>query len=507
MVLRRDRFLGFRAARLTLALVALGTPALAQAPAAPPAAPSPAPVAPVIEPEPAPAPSAEPAPGQAQAEPVAPSTATLPELPPPVSAEPAPPASGAEEAPPAADEDWYDAFQVRVFADAYYSLNYNFPKPQVGGQDVDRAYDSTNGFGLAWAGIDISHTADPVGGTLSLRFGPSAKRYNSSCFSAKCDADYGLENVKQAFASWRPGGEGSPVTLDFGKFDTIYGAEVAESQDNINYTRGVLYWLGQPLFHTGVRLNAELGRFFNARALIANGWNNSVDNNAGKSFGVQFTAHAPRGDGHDLIAAALGYLGGPERDDYLVTQCPAGSNFDVNSSTLCTAGNGTVSSGTIGRSSSDSKGWRHFIDLVVTADPIDALHLVANADLGLERVRDAADSSSFGSEKWWGAMLGARYLISHAFAIGARGEYYHDTRGLTLGSVFTDRAAQTDAIPIPEDTIFTGTLTLDYVPTRNLMIRLDNRIDHSSSQIFPKSIRSFSGNLVTSTLGVVVSTN
>lgn len=503
MVLGRAWFLGFRAARISFSLVALAAPVLAQAP--PPAAPpAPAPIAPSTEP--APVPSEEPVAPPVAQEPVAPSTATLPELPAPVSAEPAPAATTAEQAPPTGDEDWYDAFEVRVFADAYYSLNYNFPKPQVGGQDVDRAYDTANGFGLAWAGIDISHPAAPVGGTLSLRFGPSAKRYNSSCFSGKCDADYGLENVKQAFASWRPGGEGSPITLDFGKFDTIYGAEVAESQDNINYTRGVLYWLGQPLFHTGLRFNAELGQFFNVRALVANGWNNSVDNNAGKSFGAQVTAHAPRGDGHDLVAASLGYLGGPERDDYLVTQCPAGTSFDLNSSTLCSPGNGAAS-GTIGRSSSNSKGWRHFLDLVVTADPIEALHLVANADLGLEQVRDAINTANFSSEKWWGAMIGARYFVNHAFAIGARGEYYHDTKGLTLGSVYTDRAAQTGANPIPEDTIFTGTLTLDYLPTRNLMIRLDNRIDHSSSQIFPKNVRSFSGDLVTSTLGVIVTTN
>jgi len=507
MVLRRDWSLGFRAMRGSLAVIAFGGRALAQAPAptAAPAPPVPAPTAPAV-PEPATAAPVEPSSPPVVQEPVAPSTATLPELPAPAAAEPTPQTYAAEEAPPAADEDWYDAFEVRVFADAYYSLNYNFPKPQIGGNDVTRAYDSSNGFALAWAGIDISHAADPVGGTLSLRFGPSAKRYNSSCFSAKCDADYGLENVKQAFASWRPGGEGSPVTLDFGKFDTIYGAEVAESQDNINYTRGVLYWLGQPLFHTGLRVNAELGHFFNARALIANGWNNSVDNNAGKSFGVQVTAHAPRGDGHDVVAASLGYLGGPERDDYLVTQCPAGSQFDLNSATLCSPGTG-AQSGTVGRSSSNSKGWRHLIDLVITADPIDALHLVANADLGLEQVRDAADASSFGSEKWWGAMIGARYLLSHAFAIGARGEYYHDTKGFTLGSVYTDRGAQTGAIAIPKDTIFTGTLTLDYLPTRNLMIRLDNRIDHSSYQIFPKNVRSFSGDLVTSTLGIVVTTN
>jgi hypothetical protein len=505
MLVRRQWSLGLRATRVSLGVIALSAPALAQAPA--PVAPAPAPAPSVVAPAPAPTPPptrpavepAPPAPSPAPVpapEPVAPSTATLPELPPPASAEPA--HTESEEAPPAADEDWYDAFDVRVFADAYYSLNYNFPKPQVGGNDVVRAFDSANGFSLAWAGLDISHAADPVGGMLAVRFGPAAKRYNSSCLSGKCDADYGLENIKQAFASWRPGGEGSPVSIDFGKFDTIYGAEVAESQDNINYTRGVLYWLGQPLFHTGLRVNAELGQNLTLRALAVNGWNNTVDNNAGKTFGLQATVHAPRGDGHDLVAAALGYLGGPERDDTAIVQCPVGSKFDLSSESGCSVGAGD-SSGTISRASSNSKGWRHFIDFVVTSDPIEALHLVLNADYGVEEVRETNDVSKFSPQKWWGAMLGARYLLSHGFAVAARGEYYHDEDGLTTGSV--------DGIPIGAANIFTGTLTVDYLPTKNLLLRLDNRVDWSDKQIFPKNIRDRDGTLVTSTLGVVVTTN
>jgi hypothetical protein len=504
MVLRRRWSLGVRAAAVSLGVIAFCVSALAQAPAPGTPVPTPAPAPPVVAPAPAPAPpeaSALPAAPEPATAPVA----TLPELPAPVATEPAPHAD-IEQAPPAADEDWYDAFDVRVFADAYYSLNYNFPKPQTGGNDVIRAYDSANGFSLAWAGLDISHAADPVGGTLALRFGPSAKRYNSSCFSAKCDADYDLGNVKQAFASWRPGGEGGPVTIDFGKFDTIYGAEVAESQDNINYTRGVLYWLGQPLFHTGLRVNAELGQYFSLRALAVNGWNNTVDNNSGKSFGLQATVHAPRGDGHDIVAASLGYLGGPERDDYAVVHCDPGSKFDLASASGCSVGTGD-SSGTVGRASSNSKGWRHFLDLVVTSDPIEALHLVLNADFGVEEVRDGDLSTQFNAQQWWGAMLGARYSLSQAFAVGGRGEYYRDDDGLTTGSVFQDRAAQTGVLPIGGTTIFTGTITLDYMPTKNLMLRLDNRVDHSDKQIFPKGVRSLTGTLVTSTLGVVVTTN
>src|SRR4051812_40828957 len=369
----------FRTARLSLSFIALSAPVFGQAtnptpppPAPPPAkavapaapAPAPAPV-PAAAPTPAPAPVPAPAPAPAPVPAAAPTPAPAP-VPAPAPAPVPEPATAPVTAPtPAAPEQplsvaptslpdlppahvepavhdvtagveapWYDAFDVRVFADSYFSLNYNAPKPQSSGNGVIRAFDTSNGFAVAWAGLDISHAAEPIGGTVSLRFGPSAQRYNSSCIG-KCDADYGLQNLKQAFASFRPGGKDSPITLDFGKFDTIYGAEVADSQDNLNYTRGVLYWLGQPAFHTGLRANWEATKNLRARALVVNGWNNTIDNNTGKSFGAQLTAHAPRNDTHDWVSASLGYLGGPERDDTVNVQCPAGTVFDPSSATGC----------------------------------------------------------------------------------------------------------------------------------------------------------------------------
>src|SRR6478735_5445300 len=358
MLVPRHWTVRFRAARLSLSVIALSAPLFAQAtnPKAP-AAPAPRPAAPA----PAGAPAAAPAPAPVA---VPAATTALPELP-PANAELA-----AHDKETRGEEKWYDSFDVRVFADAYFSLNYNAPKPQSSGNGVMRAYDTSNGFSVAWAGLDISHAAEPIGGTISLRFGPSAQRYNSSCVS-KCDGDYGLQNVKQAFASFRPGKD-IPLTLDFGKFDTIYGAEVAESQDNINYTRGVLFWLGQPLFHTGLRANWEATKNLRARALVVNGWNNTLDNNTGKTFGAQLTAHAPRNEAHDWISATVGYLGGPERDDTVSVQCPAGSVFDQNSPSGCSPGTGSSSSGTLDRPGNNSSGWRHFIDLVITADPIDS---------------------------------------------------------------------------------------------------------------------------------------
>jgi Putative beta-barrel porin-2, OmpL-like. bbp2 len=512
MALRRRWTSGIAMAWVALSAMGLSVPAFAQgvppkpahpAPVAPPTAPLPAaaPAAPLPLPPVAPAPST-PAPAAAPAavvpeEPLPAATGSLPELPPPAVTETA--AHELADVTPAADEDWYDAFDVRLFADAYFSWNYNSPKPQIGGNDVTRAFDSANGFALAWAGLDVSHAADPVGGALSLRFGPSARRYNSSC-AGTCDAAYGLENVKQAYASWRPGGATSKVSIDFGKFDTIYGAEVAESQDNINYTRGVLYWLGQPAFHTGFRVNAELTPSFTLRALAVNGWNDSVDNNTGKTFGVQATVRAARSDSHDWVSASLGYLGGPEQSDIATVTCAAGSGFDSSSATGCTVGGTGGSTGTVDRPTNNSKGWRHFIDLVATSDPLDALHLVLNADLGVEGQRDSVTSSHFTSHSWLGGMLGARYLLGDHFAVAGRGELYWDKDGLTLGYV--------GALKIHDALINTATLTLDYLPSKNLLIRLDNRLDHSTRQIFPKGLHGDPvGDLFTTTLGVVVTTN
>ncbi|HEX2673849.1 MAG TPA: porin [Polyangiaceae bacterium] len=417
---------------------------------------------------------------------------TLPELP-PVHAQ-----APAQEAVLAEDGHWYDSFALRAFADTYFSLNYNSPKPQSSGNGVIRAFDTSNGFAVAWAGLDISHPAEPIGGTISLRFGPSAQRYNSSC-AGKCDADYGLQNVKQAFASFRPGGKDSPITLDFGKFDTIYGAEVAESQDNINYTRGVLYWLGQPAFHTGLRANWEATKNLRARALVVNGWNNTIDNNTGKTFGAQLTAHAPRNESHDWISASLGYLGGPERDDTVSVQCPTGTVFDPGSATGCTAGTSGSTSGTLDRPGNNSSGWRHFVDLLITADPTDSLHLVLNADYATEKQRDTDFATTFSAHAWYGGMLGARYLVCDKFAVAGRGEIYRDKDGVTTGSV--------NGIPITGATIYTGTVTLDLIPGKNLLVRLDNRVDSSNKQMFPKGVRELSGTMFTTTLGVVVTTN
>jgi len=364
-----------------------------------------------------------------------------------------------------------------------------------------RAYDNHTGFALNWAGLDVQKEAAPVGGMISLRFGPGAQRLAGACVDAdNCDSEsaIGLANVKQAFVSWKPA---SIVSFDLGKFDTPYGAEVADSQYNINYTRGVLYWLGQPAYHTGLRVNIDPARVFNLKLLAVNGWNRTIDNNSGKTFGLQGTYRLPKAAGseEDLLTVALGYMMGPEHGDSMVVTCPPGQRFDPvqNPETGCVLSEGsTGGSGVVDRGSSNTKGLRHFLDLTAIATPIPALKLLLNASLGIDNDRDPAKQTEFRSASWFGVMAGARYAFLERLGLAARIEHYSDPDGLTSGFSGNDV------------TIRTATLTFDYGPAEHMLFFLDGRLDWSNKHIYPSGTHDENkGTAASVTLGAVVTTN
>jgi hypothetical protein len=402
--------------------------------------------------------------------------------------------------PPDVDDiAWWEAIEFRAFVDAYLNVNYNFPKPQGGTNAVTHPYDPNNGFSLAWVGLDATYPAEPVGGTIALRFGPSANTIAKSCFEGTCDSDVGLTNVKQAYASLRPGGAGSPISLDLGKFDTPFGVEVAESQDNINYTRGVVYWYLQPLFHTGLRVTADITEELALTGLLVNGYNNTVDNNLGKDLGLKLAYTLPRADhGGPMLSVSAGYLGGPEREDFTEKTCTAGEHFDPDVEGACAPGapaDGQTQSGVLDRPSTNIEGLRHLFDLTASFTPDDALTLLLNGDFGAERVRDTLDESRFVQHVFWGGMLGARYAFLEKFAVAARAEYLNDKDGFATG------------FPGNDIELVTGTLTLEVRPAEFLVVRLDGRMDYSTRQIFQKSVRDTTGGMPTTTLGVVATTD
>jgi hypothetical protein len=431
----------------------------------------------------------------AQSPPAAPATDAPAPVVGPVVAPVAPAIAGAESAAraEAPATRWYDEIQLGGFVDGYASVNWNFPRPAsptaLGGGNQFRAFDTTQGFALHWVGVDASFAPQPIGGTVSLRFGPGAALYSGAAESA-----IGLQNVKQAFVSWKPS---ERVVLDFGKFDQPYGAEVADSQGNLSYTRGLVFWYLQPLYFTGVRATFALGESVEWKLLAVNGWNASADVNLAKSLGTQLN-FKPSGD----VLVSLGYLVGAEQPNY--TTCAADTTYDT-ATRSCAASPGSPGA-LVDRGGADKR-LRHLVDFVVDVSPTPALRFLANADWGAEKVYDPATAEET-TVTYWGASLAGRYAFASSFYAALRGEYLADEDGFATLGAYTAPTGR-------EVKLASGTLTLGYSPTDHIVLKLDQRMDRSLGkdangdvdELFQKKIRDTAAGQMTTTLGVVVKTN
>ena len=455
--------------------------ALAQAPAA---APTPGATAPPTSAPPAATPE------MAQGSTAAPvTTPAAPAVPPPPAVATAPEATAASPAPavaasataPAADAPppppppWYNNLKIGAFADAYYSVNFNNPHPTSGtnaavlvpGGNGGRAYDFNNGFSLHWAGVDAVYTSGNVGATVGLRFGPSTVGYNFF------DNGNGAQFIKQAYATWKPLGADGKLTLDLGKYDQPYGSEVADSQLNINYTRTFLYWLGQPLHFTGLRLDYAPADQFDLKLFVANGWNHVAANNSGvghiaQNFGAQIMLKPiPE------TMFMLGYLVGANQDD-TTPGVPATATTPAVPAAY----------------DSDAKTrLRHFVDFVADINPLPVLRILGNVDYGTEKMPAGNPQA-----KWYGANLVVSVKPSDEFFIAPRGEIYVEDHWINF---FGQKVTLTDA-----------TITAGYMPNPNFVLKLDLRADHANQPVFPSSsIDTSKKSQYTGTLGVVATTN
>ncbi len=398
----------------------------------------------------------------------------------PAVAQPVPPPQPAQVAgpsvAPAAEpaRSWTDGFRFAASVDSYFAVNYRLPVPPAPGTTA-RAFDANNGFQLAAVGLDVSHEPSPVGGTVQLRFSP----YAAAAY-AGFDNTTQLQFVKQAFGSWRPGGKDSAVTLEFGKFDTLYGAEVFDSWQNPTYTRGFLFWLGQPLFHVGARADWQLSRELDAKLMIVNGWSQNADLNTGKSYGLQ--VNYARGD---WLGLSLGWYGGPEQEDSVLYTGPDGVTARY-------------------RLPSNNERFRHLVDLVAKVAPSKAVSVTLNADWGTESVLTDPVTHATKRMSWYGAMLATRCALTDELAVALRGEAYADPQGYTFAGF---KPAPNADGTYPNYLFETGTLTLEALPTPNLVLRLDNRIDVANEALFAARARDLEKTQVTTTLGVVVKTD
>jgi hypothetical protein len=59
----------------------------------------------------------------------------------------------------------------------------------------------------------------------------------------------------------------------------------------------------------------------------------------------------------------------------------------------------------------------------------------------------------------------------------------------------------------PDLMLYSATLTAEVAPAEGLLLRLDNRLDAASEDVFPSKVRTYGSTQFTATLGVVVRTD
>ncbi len=314
--------------------------------------------------------------------------------------------------------EFFKQTEVSGLVDAYYLWSANEEPLQLRNFDVQH-----NAFTLNYAEIAIGKpVSDTSRAGFRLDFGAGETAEMVNAFEPG-GTDY-LKYVQQAYVSYlAPVGSG--LTLDFGKFVTPAGAEVIENKDNFNYSRGLLFSLAIPYYHTGARLGYAVNDRVSVTGFLLNGWNNVIENNDAKTVGVSLSLKPT-----EKVGVIANYLVGEEFAD------------------------------------EDNGGTRNLVDVVVSFAATDQLSVLGNVDYGKDSL-EGLDAD------WYGVALGAKYQLTDALAIAPRYEYFKDDDGFATGVA---QALQE------------VTLTAEYKATGGLITRFEFRTDFSDEDFFAKGI-------------------
>ena len=335
------------------------------------------------------------------------------------------------------------------FVDTYYGYNSNQPADRI---NQYHNFEINSGqFGLNMIELVADKAPDAatsrLGYHIAVGFGQAINQVNATEVGPGGTVSNFDQYLKEGYLEYlAPVGKG--LQMNFGKFVTPAGAEVIESKDNWNYSRGLLFAWAIPYFHYGMSAKHTFNDKYALSAYLVNGWNNSVDNNSGKTTGFTF-AWTP----NKKVSLIENYLVGPEA-----------SNF-----------NGT---------------FRHLSDTVLTYSPTAKLSLMANYDYGQDHFMDTSVAPPVtGPLAHWSGIAGyIKYAFDDRWTFATRGEYFDDHDGFATAA--TQHLSE-------------FTATLQRTIAKSIISRLEFRRDMSNQDTFPFRTGQFKDNQNTVTVGVI----
>jgi Putative beta-barrel porin-2, OmpL-like. bbp2 len=160
--------------------------------------------------------------------------------------------------------------------DGYWSYNTNTPAFQL---NSFRAFDiHDQAFSMNYGELAVAYKPKDVGFRVDVGFGDAADIVLRNTGDSQT-----WRHIQQAYIT----GTHGKFTVDFGKWVTPIGAEVIETKDNWNYTRGFLFTFAAPFYHFGARGTYIAGSKATLSGYVVNGWNNVRENNDTKSVGIE----------------------------------------------------------------------------------------------------------------------------------------------------------------------------------------------------------------------------
>lgn len=392
------------------------------------------------------------------------------------------------------------------------SFQYNFNRPDNQNNNL-RVFDTdSNGFNIHLAELTFDGLPTKPGETgfrIDLAYGTDTRWFKaidktqlpSERLSQFMDSD-----LKQAYIEYiipigcACKGEKKGITVDFGKFVTWAGFETIEAADNFNSSRSILFGYAIPFTHTGIRATYEVFKSdclgsWTVGGAIYNGWDNTQDQNRSKTFALYndwkptkwfelistgIVGNEKFGDERAVFAANtdLGNAAGPQLDPSDPTTGGFGS-LHTGTTPL-----GVLDGGRTQRffEGQDSKGARFLIDMSLVFKPLcgkDDLIIALNGDYGrepgdsgnniIQRAGAGVPGIPIPGGKWYGGAAYVKWQFNKNWYLAVRGEYFNDQDGFRTGM---------------RQSMYEGTVTLNWQLSEQLASRLEFRADRSNRRVF-----------------------
>jgi hypothetical protein len=226
--------------------------------------------------------------------------------------------------------------------------------------------------------------------------------------------------------------------IDAGIFGSHIGFESAVSKDSWTLTRSFLAE-NSPYYLSGAKLTYHPNERWELAALICNGWQRikKVSGNSLPAFCTQ-----------------IKYINGKK--------------LTINWSTF------------IGTDDPDTtRRMRYFNNFYAQFQLATKIGLIAGFDVGGQQIK----KRSSGYNIWFSPVMIIRYSLADKWSTSLRAEYYQDKQGVIIPTE-TSNGFQTSGL----------SLNLDYLPVKNIALRLEGRWLKSTDKIFQRQYKNVSDN-------------